>query len=66
MMLALLATACRIESNLIAEINSDGSGVIGAEIGYDEEAATFIEQFAEGEDAFGDSPPAGLPQRRAQ
>ena len=61
MMLALLATACRIESNLIAEINSDGSGVIGAEIGYDEEAEALIGQFTEGGDPFANSPMAGLP-----
>jgi hypothetical protein len=61
MLLALLSTACRIESNLIADINADGSGVIGAEIGYDEEAASFIEQFTQGEDPFADSPMAAVP-----
>jgi hypothetical protein len=61
MLLALLASACRLESNLVAEINADGSGVIGAEIGYDEEAAAFFEQFTEGEDPFADSPMAGIP-----
>ena len=61
MMLALIATACRIESNLIAEINNDGSGVIGAEIGYDEEAEALIGQFTEGGDPFANSPMAGLP-----
>ncbi|MCU0282090.1 MAG: hypothetical protein MUE66_09820 [Acidimicrobiia bacterium] len=61
MLLALIATACRIESNLIADINADGSGVIGAEIGYDEEAEAFIEQFTQGEDPFADSPMAGMP-----
>lgn len=61
MLLALISTACRIESNLIAEINTDGSGVIGAEIGYDEEAAAIFEQFTQGEDPFANSPMAGMP-----
>ena len=61
MLLALISTACRIESNLIADINADGSGVIGAEIGYDEEAASFIEQFTQGEDPFANSPMAAMP-----
>ena len=61
MLLALISAACRIESNLIAEINVDGSGEIGAEIGYDEEAAAIIEQFTQGEDPFANSPMAGMP-----
>lgn len=60
-LLALLAAACRIESNIGAEINADGTGAISAEIGYDEEAAGFIEQFAEGEDPFADNPLANFP-----
>ena len=60
-LLALLAAACRIESNIAAQINADGTGVISAEIGYDEEAAAFIEQFTGGEDPFADSPLAGFP-----
>jgi len=60
-LLALLTAACRIESNIAAQVNVDGSGVISAEIGYDEEAAGFIEQFAGGEDPFGDNPLANLP-----
>src|SRR4030066_298405 len=40
-LLALLTAACRIESNIGAQINTDGSGVITAEIGYDKEAAEF-------------------------
>lgn len=58
---ALLVAGCRLESNLIAEIAADGSGVIGAEIGYDDEAKAFIEQFTQGEDPFADSPMAGFP-----
>ena len=61
LLLVVLATACRIESNLIAEINPDGSGVIGAEIGYDEEAGQFIEEMTGGQDLFADSPMAGFP-----
>jgi len=60
-LLALLTAACRIESNIGAEINADGSGVISAEVGYDEEAAGFIGQFAEGEDPFGENPLADYP-----
>jgi hypothetical protein len=60
-LLALLAAGCRIESNLAAQINADGTGVISAEIGYDEEAAAFIDQFTGGEDPFADSPLAGFP-----
>ena len=60
-LLALLTAACRIESNIGAQINADGSGVITAEIGYDEEAAGFIEQFAGGEDPFGENPLANFP-----
>ncbi|MBN2112747.1 MAG: hypothetical protein JW785_01320 [Acidimicrobiia bacterium] len=66
MLLALLAAACRIESNLLTEVNADGSGVIGAEIGYDEEAAAFIDQFTEGEDPFADSPMAGFPNAQGR
>jgi hypothetical protein len=58
---ALLAAACRIESNVGAEINADGSGIISAEIGYDEEAAGFIEEFGEGEDPFAENPLAAFP-----
>jgi len=66
LLLALLATACRIESNLTAVINADGSGVIGAEVGYDEEARSLIEQFSEGEDPFGDSPLTGFPNAQSR
>jgi len=60
-LLALLTAACRIETNIGADIKADGSGVITAEIGYDEEAAGFIEQFGEGEDLFAENPLADLP-----
>lgn len=35
--LALLLSACRIESNIILDINEDGSATVGVEIGFDEE-----------------------------
>jgi len=35
--LAFLLSACRIESNIILDINEDGSATVGAEIGFDEE-----------------------------
>jgi len=60
-LLVLLTAACRIESNLGAQVNADGSGVISAEIGYDDEAATVIEQFSQGEDPFADTPLANFP-----
>lgn len=60
-LLILLTAACRMEMNISAEVEVDGSGTISAEIGYDDEAATFIEQFGAGEDLFGDNPLADLP-----
>lgn len=41
-LLALVATACKIETNFGAIINADGSGTIVAEVGMDEEAQTFL------------------------
>ena len=32
--LALLLSACRIESNIILDINQDGSATVGAEVGF--------------------------------
>jgi hypothetical protein len=60
-LLVLLTTACRIETNIGAEINTDGSGVISVEIGLDEEAANMIEQFGAGEDLFAENPLADYP-----
>jgi len=60
-LLALLTAACRIEMNIGAEIEPDGSGVISAEIGYDEEAADLMEQFGAEGDLFGENPLANLP-----
>lgn len=43
-LLALVATACKIETNFGAVINADGSGTIIAEIGMDDEARGFFMQ----------------------
>lgn len=52
-LLALVATACKIETNFGAVINADGSGTIIAEVGFDDEAAGFFLQ--EGGDPFEDN-----------
>jgi hypothetical protein len=46
-LLALVATACKIETNIGAVINADGSGTVVVELGLDEEAQGF---FLEGGD----------------
>ncbi len=43
-LLTLALTACRAESNLILDIESDGSGTVGFEIGFDEEFRNLLEQ----------------------
>lgn len=43
-LLALVAAACKIETNFGAVINADGSGTVIAEIGMDEEAQGFFLQ----------------------
>lgn len=48
-LLALVATACKIETNFAATINADGSGTITAELGFDDEAA---EMLLQGENPF--------------
>lgn len=42
--LALLLSACRIESNVILDINEDGSATVGAEVGLDEDMLDFVSQ----------------------
>jgi len=42
--LALLLSACRIESNIILDINEDGSATVGAEVGFDEEMLDIMSQ----------------------
>ncbi len=61
-LLVLLTTACRIETNIGAQINADGSGVISVEIGLDDEAADVMEQFGGGEDPFAENPLADYPE----
>jgi hypothetical protein len=53
-LLALVATACKIETNFEGIINADGSGTIVTEIGFDDEAAEFFA--GEGADPLGDLP----------
>lgn len=53
-LLAIVATACKIETNFEGVINADGSGTVIAEIGLDDEAAGFFLQ--DGSDPFEDSP----------
>jgi len=61
-LLILLTAACRIETNIGAQINADGSGVISAEVGLDDEAADVLEQFGGGEDPFAENPLADYPE----
>ena len=63
-LLALAATACKIETNYGAVINKDGSGTIVAEIGLDEEAQGFFLQ--DGTDPFSSQALAGLPGARTR
>src|SRR3972149_6105243 len=49
-LLALVATACKIETNIGATINADGSGTIVTEVGMDEEAKGFF--LSDGADPF--------------
>ncbi len=57
-LLALVATACKFETNFGAVINADGSGTIIGEIGVDDEAA---ELFLEGQDPFDGNELASVP-----
>lgn len=42
--LGLLLSACRIESNILLDISEDGSAIVGAEIGFDEEMLDLVSQ----------------------
>ena len=42
--LALLLSACRIESNILLDISEDGSATVGAEVGFDEEMLDLVSQ----------------------
>lgn len=58
-LLALVAVACKIETNMGAIINADGSGTIVAEIGMDEEALSFFGDLVE--EPFADTDLEDLP-----
>lgn len=60
-LLAVVLTACRIESNVILDIEEDGSALVGAEIGFDEEFRELLGDMGEAspEDLFGDLPDFG-------
>lgn len=62
-LLALVATACKLETNFGAVINADGSGTIIGEIGFDDEAA---ELFLEGGDPFEGNELADTPGARTR
>jgi hypothetical protein len=58
--LALLLSACRIESNIILDINEDGSATVGAEVGFDEEMLDLVSQSGgDPEDLLSDLPSLG-------
>ncbi|MEE9297711.1 MAG: hypothetical protein V3V29_01575 [Acidimicrobiia bacterium] len=62
-LLALVATACKLETNFGTIINADGSGTIIAEIGFDDEAAELLLQ---GEDPFEGNDFAEVPGSRTR
>ena len=62
-LLALIATACKIETNFGMVINADGSGIIVAELGFDEEAAGL---FPDGQDPFEGNELAAAPGARTR
>ncbi len=58
--LALLLSACRIESNIILDINEDGSATVAAEVGFDEEMLDLVGQGGgDPTDILGDLPDLG-------
>ena len=59
-LLAIVLTACRVESNIILDINEDGSATVGAEVGFDDEFLALItESGGSPEDLFSDLPNFG-------
>jgi len=54
MVLALLAVACKIETNVVADLNADGTGTVMFEVGFDEEAQGL---FLQDTDPFDEAPP---------
>jgi hypothetical protein len=58
--LTVVLAGCRVETNLILDIEEDGSALVGAEIGYDEEFRQLLEQSgADPDDLFSDLPTVG-------
>lgn len=59
-LLTVVLTACRVESNVILDIEEDGSATVGAEIGFDDEFRQLLgESGADPDDLFGDLPDLG-------
>ena len=59
-LLVVVLAGCRVESNIILDINEDGSAIVGAEIGFDEEfQALMADGGADPADMFGDLPTIG-------
>jgi hypothetical protein len=61
-LVALVTTACKIETNFGAVINADGSGTLIVEMGMDEEAQSFFLQ--DGSDPFDDQDMSDFPDAR--
>lgn len=61
-LVAIVTTACKIETNFGAVINADGSGTLIVEIGMDEEAQGFFLQ--DGGDPFDDQDMSDFPDAR--
>ncbi len=60
MFAALALAACRAESNVILDINEDGSATIGVEIGFDQEMEDLLSQSgSDPADLFAQGPPPG-------
>lgn len=58
--LAFALTACRVESNIILNIEEDGSALVGAELGFDEEFQQLLgENGVDPDDLFGGLPDLG-------
>jgi hypothetical protein len=61
-LVALVTTACKIETNFGAVINADGSGTLIVEMGMDEEAQSLLLQ--DGDDPFDDQDMSDFPDAR--
>lgn len=54
MLLALVAVACKIETNVVANLEADGTGTVMFEVGFDQEAQDLLLQDT---DPFDEAPP---------